>query len=616
MTAREYGLILLALGILPLLPLRSAQGQTNSLPGGAAWDWCGTQRIFEQKYKARYGTATAPEACDFFSACDDPEERDTWVPAGGENTQYVRMIIHVLALDDGSSPFSTPEHVAGQVAQLNADFAQAGIQFVYQLHQVNSTAWRNLSESEITDMKMATSIEPDKYLNVWVTVVDFSYSFGTFPWSYDALQPTGGIVMGHFHWVDLPNRVFAHEVGHTLGLWHTFHGVDEVDRCGQCYESPGSHSSVVGDLCADTPPTPTNQGPCVDYPGADSCSGQPWGYTMPENYMGYASQVCLNTFTPQQRGRLRCWSNTALDHWVIPFQMEPSATLGPAPLAVEFVTNTHKPATGWTWDFGDGGSSSEPSPSHAYTEPGLRSVTVDMQTATGDYSREFPGLIAVYADTLVFGDSHLEDNIAVVEVYTRNCLPVKKIVVPFVYDGPFELRFDSVSANGLRSGHMQAHPISLVENWNSATVLLDAESGPPLQPGAGPVARLYFTREQPGGFGSVPIQVTSYSSYHLTFACDAGNYEPVSYAGSITSSCCRGIVGDANGDGGFEPTISDVSVMVAHLFINGLPLDCYPEADANQSGGPDATAKDITISDVSVLVDHLFISGVPLAECL
>jgi|GEM_PF-3708982 len=140
MAAREYCLILFALGILPLLFLRSAQGQTHAPADGSTWDWCGTQRVFEQKYKARYGTATAPEACDFFSACDDPEERDNWIPVGGKNTQYVRMIIHVLALDDGSNPFSTPEHVAGQVAQLNADFAQASIQSVYQLHQVNSTA--------------------------------------------------------------------------------------------------------------------------------------------------------------------------------------------------------------------------------------------------------------------------------------------------------------------------------------------------------------------------------------------------------------------------------------------------------------------------------------------
>ena len=81
-------------------------------------------------------------------------------------------------------------------------------------------------------------------------------------------------------------------------------------------------------------------------------------------------------------------------------------------------------------------------------------------------------------------------------------------------------------------------------------------------------------------------------------------------------SCCTGIVGDANYDGGYEPTISDISVMVDHLFITGIPLTCYEEADVNQSGGISPTASDITIGDISTLVDYLFISGTPLPNCI
>jgi len=87
---------------------------------------------------------------------------------------------------------------------------------------------------------------------------------------------------------------------------------------------------------------------------------------------------------------------------------------------------------------------------------------------------------------------------------------------------------------------------------------------------------------------------------------------PVSSAVSV---CCTGIVGDANFDGEYEPTISDVSTIIDHLFLSGRPLACYEEADANQSGGFNPEPSDITISDVSILVDHLFISGIPLPEC-
>jgi len=147
----------------------------------AGADWCGTNRVYEQKRAARSGSALAPEDCPLNGACDNPSYRDSWIPAPDAEIIYVRMIIHVLAEDDGSHLYSTPEHVAGQVAELNANFAPVGIQFLYQIDQVNSSAWRLLQESEINDMKIATAIEPDRYLNVWVTVVDFSYSFGTFP---------------------------------------------------------------------------------------------------------------------------------------------------------------------------------------------------------------------------------------------------------------------------------------------------------------------------------------------------------------------------------------------------------------------------------------------------
>jgi len=260
--------------------------------------------------------------------------------------------------------------------------------------------------------------------------------------------------MGHFHWNELPNRVFAHEVGHTLGLWHTFHGVDpeETSQCGSCYEPPGSNSSLLGDLCADTPPTPKNQGPCVDFPGSDPCSGLPWGYTMPENYMGYASQSCLTTFTPEQRGRLRCWTDQALDHWAIPFQVEASAVLGPAPLEVEFSATTHKTVNGWNWDLGDGEFASGANVSHTYTEPGYRTVTVDLETPGGNYLREFTGLVSAYADTIeLVGGQFDENNVGRVDVYVRNYLPLKEISLPFSWDGDIDVGYHSLGNGQARN---------------------------------------------------------------------------------------------------------------------------------------------------------------------
>jgi hypothetical protein len=90
--------------------------------------------------------------------------------------------------------------------------------------------------------------------------------------------------------------------------------------------------------------------------------------------------------------------------------------------------------------------------------------------------------------------------------------------------------------------------------------------------------------------------------------------------GTSSSHCCVGRVGDANGLGGDEPTISDISVMIDALFISGNPgiIACLAEADVNQSGGADPQPEDLTISDISTLIDYLFITGpsLGLPDCL
>jgi hypothetical protein len=85
---------------------------------------------------------------------------------------------------------------------------------------------------------------------------------------------------------------------------------------------------------------------------------------------------------------------------------------------------------------------------------------------------------------------------------------------------------------------------------------------------------------------------------------------------SLLPLCCTGIVGDVNFDGGYEPTIGDISTLIDNVFLDGPPLECVEEADANQSGGVDPTEDDLTIGDISTLIDYLFIDNNPLLECL
>ncbi len=138
-----------------------------------------------------------------------------------------------------------------------------------------------------------------------------------------------------------------------------------------------------------------------------------------------------------------------------------------------------------------------------------------------------------------------------------------------------------------------------------------ALDGTPIPGATGPVLEL--TSDQM----TAPTQTLT---VELTFYSQLVRLETisVSYPWTVNQadpSCCVGIVGDANFNGGYEPTIGDISAMIDLLFITGAPLLCYEEADVNLSASATPTADDITIGDISTLIDYLFIDGNPIPDC-
>ncbi len=94
-------------------------------------------------------------------------------------------------------------------------------------------------------------------------------------------------------------RTGTHEVGHYLGLEHTFNGGCAPANPPACYTS--------GDLICDTN---SEAGPTFSpcFVGAKSTCGS---VDPSDNYMNYSDDLCMEQFTPEQAKRLRC----TLEHY-------------------------------------------------------------------------------------------------------------------------------------------------------------------------------------------------------------------------------------------------------------------------------------------------------------
>lgn len=100
---------------------------------------------------------------------------------------------------------------------------------------------------------------------------------------------------------------------------------------------------------------------------------------------------------------------------------------GDAPLNVSFTDNSSNSPTEWSWDFGDGGSSTAQNPSHTYNSAGTYSVTLTATNSCGSDNETKVNYITV-TDPPV-GDAMHVDDIAMVKqaffIITRGSATVK-----------------------------------------------------------------------------------------------------------------------------------------------------------------------------------------------
>lgn len=77
---------------------------------------------------------------------------------------------------------------------------------------------------------------------------------------------------------------------------------------------------------------------------------------------------------------------------------------------------------------------------------------------------------------------------------------------------------------------------------------------------------------------------------------------------TVQAGCCLGETGDVNADGNLN--LTDVTLLVNHLFVIFQPLVCPAEANTNADSN---CVRNLT--DLTLLVNRLFVTFQPLADC-
>ena len=216
---------------------------------------------------------------------------------GGVINVYFHVINKGTGIANGDV---TTTMINNQMSVLNAAYAETGWSFnLVAVTRTTNTTWYTMgyNSSAETQAKNALRQGTADDLNIYTANIGGGLlGWATFPSEYTSNPKRDGVVLlfsslpgGNAAPYNLGDTA-THEVGHWMGLYHTFQG--------GCVKS-----ATGGDGVADTPaerspaygcPAPGSRDTCKNIAGKDPV----------ENFMDYTDDACMWDFTPGQDTRM------------------------------------------------------------------------------------------------------------------------------------------------------------------------------------------------------------------------------------------------------------------------------------------------------------------------